>query len=378
MWLPDRSLAKTSAAPMKFEYVFDIGGEPGFAIIQDRDGFLWFSSFYNGMLRFDGTSKWMIREGPNGISNDFVTQLFEDLDGHIWAGTNHGLNRYDKTRNTITRYFRDPSRPESSLVGNVFNLSSRTIIQDRQGYLWFGTQSGLSRYDADTGRFNHYQHDPADPQSLSDNNIFALFEDREGYIWVATKNHGVNRFEPKIEKFTRFMHDPGNTASLPDNAIQSVVQDWDGHLWFATREAGLIRRDRDSGRFSHIEHDPHDPESLPKMSIWDLVLMKSGEIALISDSSAVGLVLFDPRTGKHRQYRKKPGDPFSLSTDTVHGVFEDRDGTLWIMHNNGKVDKVDPQARRFTLYRHNPLDERSLASDAAVPVRIGRARSRLV
>ncbi len=368
MWLPDRSLAKTSAAPMKFEYVFDIGGEPGFAIIQDRDGFLWFSSFYNGMLRFDGTSKWMIREGPNGISNDFVTQLYEDQDGNIWAGTNHGLNRYDKIRNTITRYFRDPSRPESSLVGNVFNLSSRTIIQDRQGYLWFGTQSGLSRYDPDTGRFNHYQHDPADPQSLSDNNIFALFEDGEGYIWVATKNHGVNRFESKIEKFKRFMHDPGNAASLPDNAIQSVVQDWDGHLWFATREAGLIRRDRDSGRFSHIEHDPHDPESLPKMSIWDLVLMKSGEIALISDSSAVGLVLFDPRTGKHRQYRKKPGDPFSLSTDTVHGVFEDRDGTLWIMHNNGKVDKVDPQARRFTLYRHNPLDERSLASDAAVPV----------
>ena len=63
---------------MKFEYVFDIGGEPGFAIIQDRDGFLWFSSFYNGMLRFDGSSKWMIREGENGISNDFVTQLFED------------------------------------------------------------------------------------------------------------------------------------------------------------------------------------------------------------------------------------------------------------------------------------------------------------
>ena len=82
---------------MKFEYVFDIGGEPGFAIIQDRDGFLWFSSFYNGMLRFDGSSKWMIREGTDGISNDFVTQLFEDRASHIWAGTNHGLNRLRQT-----------------------------------------------------------------------------------------------------------------------------------------------------------------------------------------------------------------------------------------------------------------------------------------
>jgi ligand-binding sensor domain-containing protein len=128
VWLPVESLAQSSTTSLKFEYVFDIGGEPGFVIIQDRDGFLWFSSFYNGMLRFDGSSKWMIREGPDGISNDFVTQLFEDRDGHIWTGTNHGLNRYDKRTNTITRFFKDPARPESSLAGNVFNLSSRTII----------------------------------------------------------------------------------------------------------------------------------------------------------------------------------------------------------------------------------------------------------
>ncbi len=302
------SLAKTSVTAMKFEYVFDIGGEPGFAIIQDRDGFLWFSSFYNGLLRFDGSSKWMILEGPDSISNDFVTQLFEDRDGHIWAGTNHGLNRYDKRTNTITRFLKDSIRPESSLAGNVFNLSSRTIIQDRQGYLWFGTQSGLSRYDPKMDLFNNYQHDPVDPNSLSDNDIFGLFEDSEGFIWVATKNHGANRLDPKTERFTRFTHDPNDPDSLPDNAIQSIVQDRDGHLWFATREAGLIRRDRDRGRFDHFEHDPDDPDSLPQMSIWDLVLLNSGEIALISDSSAVGLVLFDPRTGKHRQYRKKPGD----------------------------------------------------------------------
>ncbi len=366
--LPVVSFAKTSATQMKFEYVFDIGGEPGFAIIQDREGFLWFTSFYNGMLRFDGSSKWMIREGEDGISSDFVTQLFEDRDGHIWAGTNHGLNRYDKRTNTITRFFKDPAQPESSLAGNVFNLSSRTIIQDRQGYLWFGTQAGLSRYDPKTDHFNNYQHDPADAHSLSDNDIFGLFEDSEGFIWVATKNHGANRLDPKTGQITRFSHDPNDPASLPDNAIQSIVQDRDGHLWLATRENGLIRRDRNSGFFSHFRHHPNNPASLPRMSIWDLVLLKSGEIALISDSSAVGLVLFDPGTYRHRQYQKKPGDPFSLSTNTVHGVFEDRDGTLWIMHNNGKVDKADPRGQKFTLYRHNPLDERSLASDAAVPV----------
>ena len=55
--LPGVSFANTSATPMKFEYVFNIGGEPSFTSIQDRDGFLWFSSLYNGMVRLDGTSK---------------------------------------------------------------------------------------------------------------------------------------------------------------------------------------------------------------------------------------------------------------------------------------------------------------------------------
>ena len=68
--LPGVSFAETSATPMKFEYAFNIGGEPGFSIIQDRDGFIWFSSFASGMVRFDGSSKWMLREGPDGISSD--------------------------------------------------------------------------------------------------------------------------------------------------------------------------------------------------------------------------------------------------------------------------------------------------------------------
>ncbi len=366
--LPVVSFAKTSATQMKFEYVFDIGGQPGFSIIQDRDGFLWFSSFYNGMLRFDGSSKWMIREGADGISNDFVTQLFEDRDGNIWAGTNHGLNRYNKQTNTITQFYRDPDQPESSLVGNVFNHSSRSIIQDRKGYLWFGTQSGLSRYDPRTDRFHNFQHDPDNQFSLSDNEIFGLFEDGEGFIWVATKNHGLNRFDPNTEEFTRFDHDPNDPQTLPSNAIQAIVQDLDGHLWFATGEDGLVSRDRNNGRFRHFKHDPDDPDSLPHMNILDLTVLRSGKIALISDSSAVGLVLFDPHTGKPMQYKKKPGNPYSLSTDTVHGVFEDRDGTLWVTHNNGKVDKADPLSNQFTLYRHYPLDEGSLASDAAIPV----------
>ncbi len=357
-----------STQDTRFEFAFDIGGEPSFAILEDRDGFLWFSSFFNGLVRFDGTSVKKFREGPDSVSNDFITQLMEDSDGNIWAGTNFGLNRYNKTTNTFTRFYKDPKNPDKTLASSTFNLSSNTIIEDKEGLLWFGTQSGLSRFDRKTETFKNFWHDPNNPDSLSDNDIFSVFEDSDGIIWVGTKKHGLNKFDKQTERFSRFLHDSNNPDSLPDNEVQSIIEDQGGFLWLGTRDNGLVRMDRRSGKFTHFKHDPDDPFSLPQMSIWDLYLMRDGHIAVIQSTSAVGLILFDPRTGKYEQHRADASKAYSLSTDTVQDAFEDSMGTLWVVHNNGKVDKFDPDAYRFNLYKHNQLDPTSLASDAAVPI----------
>jgi len=357
-----------TAQEIKFKYAFDIGGEPAFAIIQDRDGFMWFSSFFNGLLRYDGSSLKKYREGPGSISSDFVTQLFEDSDGFIWAGTNAGLNKYDKITNTFSVYRKDPQKPEQSIASSTFNLSSNTIIEDKNGILWFGTQSGLSRYDKGTGKFTNFWHQPDNPNSLSGNDIYTVFLDSEGLIWIGTKHSGANIYNPNKGTFTRFEHSADHPNSIPDNDIQAIVEDRQGFIWLGSRSNGLIRYNKKDGQFKHYKHNPNDPASLPQMSISDLYLKRDGKIAIIPSTSAVGLILFDPNSGSYEQQRKKPGDPFSLTTDTIQDVFEDRDGTLWVVHNNGKVDKHDPQAHRFNLYKHNPLDPKSLASDAPVPI----------
>jgi|GEM_PF-6537234 len=367
-FLADPIARASDGQDIKFQYAFDIGGEPSFAVIEDRDGFLWFSSFFNGMVRFDGSSVKKFREGPGAVSNDFVTHLLEDRNGDIWVGTNFGLNRYNKETNTFTHFFKDPENPETSLASSTFNLSSNTIIEDAEGYLWFGTQSGLSRFDVKTNTFRNFWHDPGDPKSLSDNDIFSVFEDSDGVIWVGTKHHGLNRFDKKTETFTRLRHDPADPHSLPDDEIQSIIEDKQGFLWLGTRDHGLVRMDRETGIFTHYTHDPVNPASLPQMSIWDLSLLRDGRIAVIQSTSAVGLILWDPETATYEQYLSDPSKSFSLSTNTVQDVFESSNGILWVVHNNGKVDKFDPKAHRFNLYKHNKLDLQSLASDAAVPV----------
>ena len=75
------------------------------------------------------------------------------------------------------------------------------ILQDRRGFMWFATGSGLNKYDGYT--FKVYLNNPQDSLSISDNGISALYEDRDGYIWVGTTGGFVNRFDRQTETFRR-------------------------------------------------------------------------------------------------------------------------------------------------------------------------------
>ncbi len=91
------------------------------------------------------------------------------------------------------------------------------ILQDQQGFLWFGTQEGLNRYDG--YEFIVYKNDPSDPYSISNSFVQALYEDDDGILWIGTFGGGLNRFDPRTEKFT---------AYYPDNEtmVGQVIQQY--------------------------------------------------------------------------------------------------------------------------------------------------------
>lgn len=79
----------------------------------------------------------------------------------------------------------------------------RTILQDRHGFMWFGTADGLARYDG--YNFKVFKHDPTDLSSMSDSYVRALHEDSGGDLWIATNVGGLNKFDPITETFTRYI-----------------------------------------------------------------------------------------------------------------------------------------------------------------------------
>lgn len=102
------------------------------------------------------------------------------------------------------------------------------ILQDKEGFLWIATKDGLNRYDG--YEFKVFTNDPNDPWSISGNTIIKLFEDSAGRIWAASDNAGLSIYDKKTGRFHHLRHDPSNPASLSGNYISAIVEDTSGYF----------------------------------------------------------------------------------------------------------------------------------------------------
>ncbi|MCZ6702944.1 MAG: hypothetical protein O6940_07880 [Ignavibacteria bacterium] len=101
------------------------------------------------------------------------------------------------------------------------------VLQDQNGFMWFGTMDGLNRYDG--YRFNIYKNDPSDSLSLANNFITALYEDHLGDLWVGTRDGGLCRYDRNQDSFIRYVYDKEN-LKVNANWIGSITQDYSGRV----------------------------------------------------------------------------------------------------------------------------------------------------
>jgi signal transduction histidine kinase/ligand-binding sensor domain-containing protein len=296
-----------------------------------------------------------------GLSDQRVQAIMQDSVGFIWFGTNNGLNRYDGY--DVVAYRHDPTNPHS-LSGNFVE----DLYEDRSGTLWVSTRSGLNAFDRRTERFTRYRHDPADPHSLSDNTVIAIYEDRSGVLWLGTAG-GLNRFDRTTETFTAYQHDSANPRSLSHNTVRVIYEDRSGALWLGTLN-GLNRFDRTTETFTAYQHDPANPRSLSHNVVWDIYEDRAGMLWLGTDGG--GLNRFDPATGAFTHYRHDPDNPHSLSEDRVDSLLGDASGALWIATFGGGLSVLDAARQTFMTYRHDSTIPASLSNDYVADITADR------
>lgn len=290
------------------------------------------------------------------ISRSTVGAILQDQHGFMWFGTEDGLIRYDG--HTYVAYINEPNDPHS-----ISNNSVYALLEDGEGTLWIGTEEGLNRFDRATETFTHYLHDPDDPSSLSHDSISSLYEDHAGELWVGTldwsevPNGGLNRFNRATETFTRYGNNTDDPKSLTSNRIRTLYEDRTGTLWVGTW-GGLNRFDRSTESFTRYMHDLDDPRSLRYNDVYSILEDHKGVLWI--GTIGGGLNRFDQVTESFTYFVHDPGNPSSLSGDYVTVLFEDRQGVLWVgTHRNG-LNRFDRRTETFTRYMHDPDDPSSL------------------
>lgn len=340
------------------EKPYSIPPGPVRALYQSTNGALWVGTYTwddsSNLSRFDRETKSFIPvivcgEKQSGCARPespqdkpevaAVAAVIEDASGDIWIG-GQGLIHLNTQTNTYRRYVEDPDSPGSQSISNF----TGDWVLDASGLLWFGdTYSGLYSFDPDTEALTRYAHDPAEPDSLSTNDLFTIFQDRDGLIWVATYFGGLNRFDPQALKFGYYRHQPDDATSLARSRIDALVEDSEGHIWVAA--GGLNRIDREIGRVKLYEHDPDNPESLRSNDIRSLLFDANGYLWI---GSPEGLERLDTDTDELIHFPLKL-DPDDESSATVLSISAGVDGELWLGSSRA-ISRFDTTTGEFSHF----------------------------
>ena len=280
--------------------------------------------------------------------------ITQDTQGFMWFGGESGLARFDGYKMRL--FLNDPDDPHS-LSGNYIYA----LCVDLDGRLWVATNVGLNLYDAELERFTRFEHNPDDPNSLSSNNVRALAKSYTGALWVATEE-GLNRLDdPSSGHFHRYRHQAGNPNSLSSNRLRSLLEDSEHNLWLGSIDTGLTRFNVSAGSFQHFRHEPQNPRSLSQNYIDSLYQDNQGRIWVSSRTG--GLHRFVESSGDFVRYQNDPDKANSLASNHVSQVIEDRDNHLWVATDGGGVHRYYPGTETFTRFQYDQFSGRSLLSN---------------
>jgi ligand-binding sensor domain-containing protein/serine phosphatase RsbU (regulator of sigma subunit) len=218
------------------------------------------------------------------------------------------------------------------------------ILKDKRGFMWFGTQDGLNRYDGYT--MVVYRHDPDDRNSLSDNFINCLYEDTDGTIWIGTSVGGLNSFDPVRNKFTRYINDDKRPGSLSDNKVFCLYKDAEGTFYVGT-DNGLNIFNGKEDKFRHFTTDTANAKNLQDGSIWSVTGDAKGNIWV--GTFRAGLYLFDKKKETFSNYRgSETGfDNVSEKSDKIRTLYFDHNGKLWVGTHNGGLFRFNTVEKKF-------------------------------
>lgn len=241
-----------------------------------------------------------------------------------------------------------------SLAEGLSQGTVSAIVQDKQGFIWVGTQDGLNRFDG--YQFKVFRHDDKNVKTLSSDYIQSLFVDEQGILWVGTRK-GLNRFHPDTETFTTYTLGQETREHVGSQFIDEIIQADKDRLWIGTMN-GLFLFDIHQGVIKSYQHNPQQSTSVSSNRIYALLKGQNDQLWVGTDS---GVSIFYPQTEQFAHLRHDANDPTSLSGDNISAIIKGPEGMLWVATYSSGLNRLDPAGGKvIKRYSHDSNNFNSL------------------
>ena len=296
-------------------------------IIEDKNGYIWVSTI-GGLSRInpdkDEIKNYYSKEDSGNLSNSNLWQILCTKDNRLIASTIDGLNVYDKNKDKFTRIlYKEGELPSQYIY---------SLEEDINGHIWVGTDNGLVELDKDLNIVKSY-HD-----TIGDSDVYNVYDDSKGNIWVCTLDNGlfkINLDDKSVENYKN----NNSKISIPSNNVRDIISDSEGKLWIAT-DKGLCTFDYEREEFITYNKKSYQSNSLIDDEIFCLLKDSSG---LIWIGTYSGISRFNPNSN-FTHFKLDPYEDNSISGNVIHGIYEDDDKTLWIGTNESGVNVINGES----------------------------------
>jgi len=295
----------------------------------------------------------------NGLSHNQVTCIYRDSKGFMWFGTLSGLNRYDGYKFKIFKHNdHDPGSLDDDFIVRVFEGPSHQ--------LWVQTHNGLNIYNPLTEHFEHNVLKKLSFFSIPDSLIRTIKEDRLGNFWFLPTNLGVYKFNAVTKKVTHFVHKTGDTTALYSNATTDIAEDRNGDFWLAQIGGVLEKLDHKSGKIIQRVYNISKLNPYEKVNL-KLFIDKQNDLWAFDTSNPVGVYYISPSKNEFKHIDKSsPSNP--LNADLISDIIQDDKNMIWIATDHGGINILNKSDFKIQYLVNREDDNKSLGQNSTISI----------
>ncbi len=266
----------------------------------------------------------------HGLSQSFIISMAQDKKGFMWFGTENGLNKYDGNKFTV--YLHDADDSTTLRDNRIW-----AMMVDRKGRFWAGTYLGLDQFDVQKNVFVHFQLDEI---------IYHILEGRNGSIWVCS-NKGLSLIDTALKSATTYQN-----SDKKDMMLRAAYEDHEGNIWVGslTNPNGIFLFNPKQNIFTFHPFEKDAIDYVKSTPIEFQIFEDHAGVIWVSSNN--GLYRFDAVTNNFIKYAHQENNRNTVASDNIRCLTEDAERNLWIGHSSG-ISLLDKTRQQFTQYQYN-------------------------